>query len=170
MWSMVKENCWEGCVHSEDCWEGNRDCESIECWREFGDSLNSEAGWEGCVEWPEDCEHCSRYITSEDSVDCWEDWVEVFDNWEGCCTGVSEVSDRKREEGRFHEKEKSAAMRPATWQMQQWTSSGQESVISPSSSQLTQNILGYILAWWSGLLHLRRVCCVIVGFLWKHAP
>lgn len=33
--------------------------------------------------------------------------MEVVDNWEGCCTGVSEVSDRKREERRFHENEQS---------------------------------------------------------------
>ena len=47
-------------------------------------------------------------------MDCGEDRVEVLDNWEGSCTGVSKVSDRKREELRFHENEQSAAMWPAT--------------------------------------------------------
>ena len=36
-------------------------------------------------------------------------------------------------------------------------SSGQESVVCPSSSQLKQNVLGRVLAWWTGLLHLLQV-------------
>ena len=118
------------------------DAESLDSWIALGDSLDLEAGWDDCVHWLQDCEHCSGDITSEHS----EDWKEVVDNREGCFSGVSEVSDRKREERRFHENEKSAAMWRATWQMQQLTSSGHESVICPSSSQWKQNISGHILA------------------------
>ena len=119
------------------------DIESVDSWIALGDSLDLEAGWDDCVHWLQDCEHCSGDITSEHS----EDWEEVVDvDREGCCSGVSEVSDRKREERRFYENEQSAAMWRASWQMQQLTSSGQESVICPSFSQWKQNISGNILA------------------------
>ena len=69
----------------------------------------------------------------------------------------NEMSDRKTEKRRFHECKQSAATWPVTRKIQQWTSSGQESVIFPSSSQLKQSILGHVLAWWPGLLHLRQM-------------
>ena len=35
---------------SEDCCEGNRDWESVDRSIAFGDSLDLEADWEGCVD------------------------------------------------------------------------------------------------------------------------
>ena len=120
-----------------------KDCESKESWR---DSLDFEASWESCVDWSKDCENYSGDNTSEGSVDYWENWVEVAGNWENCCRGVSNVSDRKTEERQFHEYKKTPAMWPVTRQIEQWTFSGQESVICPSCSQLKQIILGHVLA------------------------
>ena len=50
------------------------------------------------------------------------------------------MSDRKTEKRQFHECKQSAVMWPVTRKIQQSTSSGQESVIFPISSQLKQYI------------------------------
>ena len=61
------------------------DIESVDSWIALEDSLDLEDGWDDCVHWLQDSEHCSGDITSEHP----EDWEEVVDNQEGCCSGVS---------------------------------------------------------------------------------